>query len=83
MANELPTRRCDGCGQIWSSGRFLDPTAKTACGFCGDSLPHRRRLPDAVTVAVDLELVSERATAPAMVAAASSNGASAHVAPLS
>ena len=30
MANELPTRRCDGCGQIWSSGRFLDPTAVVA-----------------------------------------------------
>jgi hypothetical protein len=50
MPNDLPTRRCDGCGQIWSSGRFLDPTAEVDCGFCGASLPHRRRLPDSVAV---------------------------------
>ncbi len=62
MTNELPTRRCDGCGQIWSSGRFLDPTAEANCGFCGDSLPHRRRLPAGVPV--ELELLAERAPAP-------------------
>jgi hypothetical protein len=62
MANELPTRRCDGCGQIWSSGRFLDPTAKANCEFCGESLPHRRRLPSAASV--EFELMSHPAPAP-------------------
>jgi hypothetical protein len=46
MAHELPTRMCDECGQVWSSGSFLDPTIKADCGFCGASLVHRRRLPD-------------------------------------
>lgn len=45
MAQELPTRICDECGQIWSSGSFLDPTIKADCGDCGASLVHRRRLP--------------------------------------
>ncbi|MBA3264244.1 MAG: hypothetical protein H0T69_17610 [Thermoleophilaceae bacterium] len=53
MANNLPTRRCDGCGQIWSSGSFLDPTTKADCGFCGASLPHRRRLPDGVGIEIE------------------------------
>jgi hypothetical protein len=46
MAHELPTRMCDECGQVWSSGSFLDPTIKADCGFCGSTLVHRRRLPD-------------------------------------
>ena len=56
MANDLPTRLCEECGQIWSSGSFLDPTIKADCGFCGASLVHRRRLPDAL--ADELEQLS-------------------------
>ena len=56
MANDLPTRLCEECGQIWSSGSFLDPTIKADCGFCGASLIHRRRLPD--TLADELEQMS-------------------------
>jgi hypothetical protein len=52
MRNDLPTRMCDGCGQVWASGSFLDPTVEAECGYCGGRLPHRRRLPD--TVAVEL-----------------------------
>jgi hypothetical protein len=48
MTNKLPTRVCDGCGQIWSSGRFLDPTSKANCSHCGGALVHRRRLPDSM-----------------------------------
>ena len=65
MGNELPTRRCDGCGQIWSSGRFLDPDAKADCGFCGESLTHRRRLPDGV--GVELDLMSQQLPLPPQV----------------
>jgi hypothetical protein len=61
MVNELPTRTCDGCGQVWSSGRFLDPDIKTDCGFCGESLPHRRSLP--YVLAVELDRSSEPAAA--------------------
>ena len=50
MPNELPTRMCEGCGQIWSSGSFLDPTTQAECGFCGSSLVHRRRLPAGLAV---------------------------------
>ena len=50
MSNDLPTRVCDGCGQVWASGSFLDPTIEAACGFCGGSLVHRRRLPNARAV---------------------------------
>jgi hypothetical protein len=50
MANQLPTRMCDGCGQVWASGAFLDPTAKADCEFCGGSLVHRRRLPEGTTI---------------------------------
>jgi hypothetical protein len=46
MANNLPTRVCDGCGQIWASGRFLDPTSVASCANCGSALQHRRRVPD-------------------------------------
>jgi hypothetical protein len=46
MPNNLPTRMCDGCGQVWSSGSFLDPTTEAKCGFCGESLVHRRPLPE-------------------------------------
>jgi hypothetical protein len=35
MAGNPPTRICEACGQLWSSGRFLDPTVETDCGFCG------------------------------------------------
>ena len=65
MGHELPTRRCDGCGQIWSSGRFLDPDAKADCGFCGESLTHRRRLPDGV--GVELDLMSQQLPLPPQV----------------
>ena len=50
VADNLPTRMCDGCGQIWASGSFLDPTVEAACGFCGGTLMHRRRLPDGVAL---------------------------------
>jgi hypothetical protein len=50
MPNDLPTRMCDGCGQVWASGGFLDPTIEANCGFCGGSLVHRRRLPNARAV---------------------------------
>ena len=50
MRNDLPTRMCDGCGQVWASGSFLDPTVEAQCGYCGGCLPHRRRLPNAVAV---------------------------------
>jgi hypothetical protein len=50
MRNDLPTRICDGCGQVWASGRFLDPTVEAECGYCGGRLAHRRRLPDGVAV---------------------------------
>ena len=56
MPNNLPTRMCDECGQVWSSGSFLDPTIKADCGFCGASLVHRRRLPDGL--ADELEQLS-------------------------
>jgi hypothetical protein len=71
--SDLPTRACDGCGQVWASGSFLDPTTQAICGFCGGSLVHRRRLPN--VRAVELER---------MVAApdASSNGARQTIAPL-
>jgi hypothetical protein len=52
MRNDLPTRMCDGCGQVWASGSFLDPTVEAQCGYCGGRLAHRRRLPN--TVAVEL-----------------------------
>ena len=48
--SDLPTRACDGCGQVWASGSFLDPTTEAVCGFCGGSLVHRRRLPNARAV---------------------------------
>jgi hypothetical protein len=73
MENELPTRVCDGCGQIWSSGSFLDPTTKADCGFCGASLVHRRRLPNGL--AVELEQLSATA------ADRSANGAGTPVGP--
>ena len=79
MENDLPTRVCDGCGQIWSSGRFLDPTSRADCGFCGGSLVHQRRLPDGLVVEFDhAELVH----ANAIVVEHSSNGAAAPVGPL-
>jgi hypothetical protein len=53
MSNDLPTRVCDGCGQVWASGSFLDPTIEANCGFCGGSLVHRRRLPSGVVVKLD------------------------------
>jgi hypothetical protein len=74
MDNELPTRMCDGCGQVWSSGSFLDPTTQADCGFCGSSLPHRRRLPDGL--AVELEQLSVTA------GVRSTNGAGTPVGPL-
>jgi DNA-directed RNA polymerase subunit RPC12/RpoP len=60
MANNLPTRVCSGCGQIWASGRFLDPTAEAACGYCGGTLVHRRRLPDGVAVELGRESAVEQ-----------------------
>jgi hypothetical protein len=72
MANNLPTRACEECGQVWSSGSFLDPTIKADCGFCGASLVHRRRLPDG------LEAELEQMTVAAGVSA--TNGAAAPVA---
>lgn len=74
MASNLPTRVCDGCGQIWSSGRFLDPTSKADCGHCGGGLVHRRRLPDGLVA--ELQQRSVLAPAAAIVAAHSTNGAS-------
>jgi hypothetical protein len=59
VANNLPTRMCDGCGQIWASGSFLDPTVEASCEFCGGKLAHRRRLPNGV--AVELGPVRESA----------------------
>ncbi|MEA2420056.1 MAG: hypothetical protein QOE60_2262 [Thermoleophilaceae bacterium] len=59
MANDLPTRVCNGCGQIWASGSFLDPTIRADCEFCGGALVHRRRLPS--LVAVELTPVREPA----------------------
>jgi hypothetical protein len=53
MANDLPTRMCNGCGQIWSSGSFLDPTTRADCGFCGESLEHRRQLPGGLATELD------------------------------
>jgi hypothetical protein len=53
MANNLPTRLCDGCGQVWSSGSFLDPTTEAECGFCGERLIHRRSLANGVVVDLD------------------------------
>lgn len=41
---------CDGCGQVWASGSFLDPTVKAECGYCGGRLAHRRRLPSGVAL---------------------------------
>jgi hypothetical protein len=72
MANDLPTRVCDECGQVWSSGSFLDPTIEADCGFCGASLRHRRRLPDGLTAEL------EQLTAASSVSA--TNGAGAPVA---
>lgn len=50
MRNDLPTRMCNGCGQVWASGSFLDPTVEAECGYCGGRLNHRRRLPNGVAV---------------------------------
>jgi len=82
MANNLPTRMCDGCGQVWASGAFLDPTATADCEFCGGNLVHRRRLPESASIglslmsetAVELEHLSVGA------AVSSTNGARAPVA---
>jgi hypothetical protein len=74
MDNELPTRMCDECGQIWCSGSFLDPTTQADCGFCGTSLVHRRRLPEGL--AVELEQLS------VVPAVRSTNGAGTPVGPL-
>jgi hypothetical protein len=71
MGNELPTRMCNGCGQVWSSGAFLDPTAQADCGFCGEALVHRRRLPDGLVVEL------EHLTASPAVAAANGVGVAA------
>jgi hypothetical protein len=64
MPNNLPTRVCDGCGQIWASGSFLDPTVEAECGYCGGRLAHRRRLPNGVAVELTplRKPVSERLT---------------------
>jgi hypothetical protein len=75
MTNKLPTRVCDGCGQIWSSGRFLDPTSRADCGFCGHSLQHRRRLPD--VLAPEFGRGSALAQAAVAESATATNGASA------
>jgi hypothetical protein len=72
MANNLPTRMCDGCGQIWASGAFLDPTATADCEFCGGSLVHRRRLPEG--------LAAELAQFSVATAVSATNGAGAAVA---
>jgi DNA-directed RNA polymerase subunit RPC12/RpoP len=53
MPNDLPTRVCDGCGQIWGSGSFLDPTIEAECGYCGGRLVHRRRVPNGKLVQLD------------------------------
>jgi hypothetical protein len=72
MANNLPTRMCDGCGQVWASGAFLDPTATADCEFCGGNLVHRRRLPDGL--AAELQQLS------VATAVSATNGAGAPVA---
>ena len=76
MASNLPTRVCDGCGQIWSSGRFLDPTSQASCGHCGGALLHRRRLPNAL--AVELGRGSLLAPPVTIDTTRSTNGASAN-----
>lgn len=53
MADNLPRRMCDGCGQVWSSGSFLDPTTEASCGVCGEPLLHRRSRPNGVVVKLD------------------------------
>ena len=74
MTNKLPTRVCDGCGQIWSSGRFLDPTSKANCSHCGGALVHRRRLPE--NLAAEFGRRSVLAPAHGIEMASSTNGAS-------
>jgi ribosomal protein S27E len=69
MPNNLPTRMCDGCGQVWSSGSFLDPTTEAECGFCGEPLAHRRPLPDG-GVALLREQVVEQLPVPSQTAVA-------------
>ena len=76
MTNKLPTRVCDGCGQIWSSGRFLDPTSKANCSHCGGALVHRRRVP--VSLAAEFGRGSVLAPTAGIGVASSTNGASAN-----
>ena len=35
MTANSTTRVCEGCGELWWSARFLDPTVETSCAGCG------------------------------------------------
>ena len=37
MTRNPTTRMCEGCGQLWSSARFLDPTVDTSCAPAEDA----------------------------------------------
>jgi ribosomal protein S27E len=76
MAGDLPTRMCEGCGQLWSSARFLDPTIEVECGLCGDRLVR----PGSPTSEFVHRI--ERAGDPLVSGEPSTNGAGAPVAPL-
>jgi hypothetical protein len=51
---------------MWSSGSFLDPTIEADCGFCGESLIHRRSLPDG-GIAHAREAILEQLPVPARI----------------
>lgn len=79
MAGDLPTGVCEGCGQVWSSARFLDPTIEVECGHCGGRLVRPGRPVRPISEFVHR---IERAGDPLVSAEHSSNGAGAPVAPL-
>jgi hypothetical protein len=41
MAGNSTTRICEACGQLWWSGRFLDPTIEADCELCGGRVVRR------------------------------------------
>ena len=47
MAGNSTTRICEACGQLWSSGRFLDPTIETDCELCGGRVVRLSEVPTA------------------------------------
>lgn len=61
MTRNPTTRMCEGCGQLWSSARFLDPTVETSCATCGGRVV---RLSEAPTVPLPVSAEDE-ALAPA------------------